>query len=77
MKQSFDDEIIFFFVWFQGYLNEEALAVVKQLLPPIAKGELASVCSWPDDIRKQYRWSAALHFADTPDYVCNYNYASK
>ncbi|POO03671.1 S1/P1 nuclease [Trema orientale] len=58
----------------EGYLNEEALAVVKQLLPASAKGDLASVCSWPDDIRKQYRWSSALHFADTPDFKCNYEY---
>lgn len=72
-------QILKVFVWFQGYLSEEALAAVKELLPDSAEGKLASVCSWPDDVRKQplYRWSAALHFADTPDYACNYNYASK
>ena len=58
----------------QGRLSEEALAAVKRLLPELAKGDLAEVCSWPDDIRRQYRWSSALHFADTPDHECNYNY---
>ncbi|XP_062087329.1 endonuclease 4-like [Humulus lupulus] len=60
----------------EGYLSEEAASAVKELLgeSATAKGDLASVCSWPDDIRKQYPWSAALHFADTPDYVCNYDY---
>jgi len=50
---------------------------VKKLLPESANGELAAVCSWPDEIKKlpQWRWTSALHFADTPDYKCNYEYS--
>ncbi|MCL7035644.1 hypothetical protein MKW94_000607 [Papaver nudicaule] len=58
----------------EGLLTEDAAAAVKNLLPEIAKGELAAVCSWPDEIRGLYRWSAELHFIDTPDFLCNYEY---
>ncbi|CAK7350684.1 unnamed protein product [Dovyalis caffra] len=60
----------------EGYLTAEALAAVKELLPESAEGDLANVCSWPDEIKSlsQYRWSSALHFADTPDLKCNYEY---
>ncbi|ESQ55209.1 hypothetical protein EUTSA_v10025874mg [Eutrema salsugineum] len=61
----------------QGYLEEETVVAVKKLLPESANGELAAVCSWPDEIKKlpQWRWTGALHFADTPDYKCNYEYS--
>lgn len=60
----------------EGYLSKDALAVVKQLLPESAEGELAAVCSWADlfQVRSHYYWSRALHFVDTPDYRCNYDY---
>ncbi|KAL5579336.1 hypothetical protein UlMin_011778 [Ulmus minor] len=58
----------------EGYLTEEALAAVKQLLPDSAEGDLAAVCSWPDEIRFHYHWSSALHYVDTPDFKCNYGY---
>ncbi|XP_028788688.1 endonuclease 3 [Neltuma alba] len=60
----------------EAYLSEDALFAVKKLLPASAEGDLASLCTWADDIKRQpdYRWSAALHFADTPDYKCNYEY---
>ncbi|XP_024018900.1 endonuclease 4 isoform X2 [Morus notabilis] len=58
----------------EGYLTEEALAAVKRLLPDSAEGDLASVCSWPDEIRFHYRWSSALHYVDTPDFRCNYEF---
>lgn len=63
----------------QGFLSEEALAAVKELLPASAKGDLAEVCSWPDEIRYSYhwRWSSPLHYVDTPDFKCNYKYCSK
>ena len=53
--------------------------MVKELLPASAEGDLAAVCSWPDEIRwkAHYRWSSALHYVDTPDFFCNYNYSSK
>lgn len=62
---------------FKEYLSEDALFAVKQLLPDYAEGDLAAVCSWPDEIRRHYRWSGALHFIDTPDFKCNYEYCSK
>lgn len=51
---------------------------MKKLLPEYANGELAAVCSWPDEIKRlpQWRWTSGLHFADTPDYKCNYEYSS-
>lgn len=64
---------------FQGYLTEDAVAAVKELLPESAGGNLAAVCSWPDQIRHNFRWrwSSALHYVDTPDFNCNYEYCSK
>ncbi|RDX97378.1 Endonuclease 4, partial [Mucuna pruriens] len=60
----------------QEYLSEDALFAVKQLLPDSAEGDLAAVCSWADEIRRSYhyRWSSALHYVDTPDFKCNYEY---
>ncbi|MBA0836711.1 hypothetical protein Goarm_008906, partial [Gossypium armourianum] len=56
------------------YLTKDALATVKELLPNSARGELASVCSWADDVRWHYHWSSPLHYVDTPDFKCNYKY---
>ncbi|KAF5742248.1 hypothetical protein HS088_TW09G00292 [Tripterygium wilfordii] len=56
------------------YLTEDALVAVKELLPDSAEGDLAAVCSWADEIRFHYHWSSALHYADTPDFLCNYKY---
>ncbi|KAJ4703394.1 Endonuclease [Melia azedarach] len=60
----------------EGYLTKDALAAVKELLPDSAEGDLANVCSWPDEIRHYYhwRWSSPLHYVDTPDFKCNYDY---
>ncbi|KAL3522208.1 hypothetical protein ACH5RR_015042 [Cinchona calisaya] len=58
----------------QGYLSEDAEARVKKLLPDHAEGELATVCSWPDEVRFHYRWSSPLHYVDTPDFRCNYRH---
>ncbi|CAM8934129.1 hypothetical protein QQ045_012578 [Rhodiola kirilowii] len=60
----------------EAFLTEEALAGVKSLLPDYADGELANVCSWPDEIRHSWHWhwSGPLHYIDVPDFVCNYNY---
>jgi hypothetical protein len=65
--------------FFQGLLTKDALAAVKELLPESAGGDLAAVCSWPDEIRHYYhwRWSGPLHYLDTPDFLCNYKYCSK
>eukprot|EP01018_Ginkgo_biloba_P021985 Gb_25885 [translate_table: standard] len=61
----------------QALLNEEAADAVQKLLPEYAEGDLASLCSWPDEIRYwyKYRWSSPLHYIDTPDYRCNYDYS--
>ena len=60
----------------QSYFEEETVAAVKKLLPKSADGDLASVCSWPDEIKHhwQWRWTSPLHYVDTPDYRCNYEY---
>ncbi|KAF7844203.1 S1/P1 nuclease family protein [Senna tora] len=58
------------------YLSEDALFTVKQLLPDYAQGNLASLCSWPDEVCRDpnYRWSGDLHFSDTPNFECDYEY---
>ncbi|KAK4491680.1 hypothetical protein RD792_002446 [Penstemon davidsonii] len=58
----------------ENYLTADALAAAKALLPDSAEGDLAAVCSWPDQIRFHYRWSSPLHYIDTPDFRCNYQY---
>ncbi|XP_020521110.1 endonuclease 4-like isoform X1 [Amborella trichopoda] len=61
----------------EGLLAEDAALAVKKLLPEYANGDLASLCSWPDEIRHfhQWRWSSPLHYIDTPDFKCNYEYS--
>lgn len=59
----------------QPLLTEEASAAVNGLLPDYAKGDLASLCSWADQVRFRYRWSSPLHFIDTPDNKCSYIYS--
>ncbi|KAI3810712.1 hypothetical protein L1987_20334 [Smallanthus sonchifolius] len=56
--------------------RKEALRAVKELLPETAEGDLASVCSWPDEIKYMYKWrcTSELHYVDTPDFRCNYDY---
>ncbi|KAK1309595.1 Endonuclease 4 [Acorus calamus] len=59
----------------QELFTEDADAAVKKLLPGHAEGDLAGLCSWPDEIRHQYkwRWTGPLHYIDTPDFKCNYD----
>lgn len=56
-------------------LSKEASKAVKQLLPEHAEGDLASLCSWPDEMRFRYHWASPLHFIDTPDNQCSYAYS--
>ncbi|GFQ06354.1 endonuclease 4 [Phtheirospermum japonicum] len=58
----------------ENYLSEDALTAVKALLPENAEGDLANVCSWADEIKFHNRWSSPLHYVDTPDFRCNYQY---
>ncbi|XP_039001502.1 endonuclease 1-like isoform X1 [Hibiscus syriacus] len=61
----------------QGLLEQEAAAAVENLLPDYANGDLSSLCVWPDQIRHwyKYRWTSPLHFIDTPDDACSYQYS--
>jgi hypothetical protein len=63
----------------QPLLEPATVDAVRSLLPDYANGSLASLCTWADDIRWQYKWhwTSALHFIDTPDFLCRYNYDSK
>lgn len=49
------------------------------LLPSHVKGNLSALCVWPDQIRHwhKYRWTSPLHFIDTPDDKCGFQYSSK
>ncbi|KAE8720305.1 Quinone oxidoreductase PIG3 [Hibiscus syriacus] len=60
----------------EGYLTKNARGTVRELLPDLAGGELASVCSWPDEIKWYYKWhwTSPLHYVDTPDFKCNYKH---
>lgn len=61
----------------QSLLKPEVDEVVRHLLPPYAKGDLSSLCVWPDQIRHwhKYQWTSPLHFIDTPDDACSFDYA--
>ncbi|MQM06457.1 hypothetical protein Taro_039284 [Colocasia esculenta] len=58
----------------QTRLTEAAREVVEALLPEYAAGDLSSLCSWPDHVKFRYPWSSPLHYIDTPDHLCNYDY---
>ncbi|KAI7745518.1 hypothetical protein M8C21_015306 [Ambrosia artemisiifolia] len=58
----------------QGRLGQTAADAVNSLLPEYAGGDLASLCSWADHVKFRYHWSSALHYIDTPDNLCTYQY---
>ncbi|KAK4484229.1 hypothetical protein RD792_011453 [Penstemon davidsonii] len=58
----------------QSRLSRAAADAVSQLLPAYASDDLGSVCSWADRVRFRYQWSAPLHYIDTPDDLCTYQY---
>ncbi|KAE8719840.1 Endonuclease 1 [Hibiscus syriacus] len=60
-----------------GLLEPEAAAAVENLLPDYANGDLSSLCVWPDQVRHwyRYRWDKSLHFIDTPDVACSYEFS--
>ncbi|KAJ3694427.1 hypothetical protein LUZ60_009907 [Juncus effusus] len=58
----------------EDFFTEKTKEAVLDLLPEVANGDLASVCSWPDEIRFHYRWSSCLHYINTPE-VCDYHYS--
>lgn len=56
-------------------LTPSAANGARNLLPNV-DGDISAIASWADSYaRDKYPWSAQLHFADTPDWVCNYNMA--
>jgi len=57
----------------QGFLNDNALQQVQYLLPS-ELGQLSLVSSWADQVRTQAQWkfSAPLHYVNTPPWVCDY-----
>lgn len=61
----------------QDLLEPEAAEAVRNLLPHHADGDLSALCTWPDQIRHwyKYRWTSSLHFIDTPDNACSFDYA--
>ncbi|EOA18967.1 hypothetical protein CARUB_v10007602mg [Capsella rubella] len=60
----------------EGYFEDVTIAAVRKLLPESAEGDLASFCSWPDEIKhlSQWKWTSVLHYVNTPEYRCNYEY---
>lgn len=61
----------------QSLLGPEAAHAVENLLPHNLKGDLSALCIWPDQIRHwyRYRWTSPLHFIDTPDKACTFDYS--
>ncbi|KAK4399957.1 Endonuclease 2 [Sesamum angolense] len=58
----------------EARLSSIAAEAVKKLLPASAHDDLGRLCPWADRIKFRYRWSSDLHFVNTPDDVCSYNY---
>ncbi|CAK9176807.1 unnamed protein product [Ilex paraguariensis] len=60
----------------QNLLEPEASHAVQMLLPDYVGGDLSALCVWPDQVRHwyRYRWTSPLHFIDTPDEACSFDY---
>ncbi|XP_020521108.1 endonuclease 1 isoform X2 [Amborella trichopoda] len=61
----------------QALLDPKAADAVQNLLPDYVNGDLSALCTWPDQIRHwyKYRWTSSLHFIDTPDESCSFEYS--
>nr|CAP39915.1 putative pre-endonuclease [Humulus lupulus] len=61
----------------QALLDSEAAEAVRNLLPDYVNGDLSALCVWPDQVRHwyRYRWTSPLHFIDTPDQACSFDYS--
>eukprot|EP00013_Stygamoeba_regulata_P023470 CAMPEP_0177661762 /NCGR_PEP_ID=MMETSP0447-20121125/18883_1 /TAXON_ID=0 /ORGANISM="Stygamoeba regulata, Strain BSH-02190019" /LENGTH=299 /DNA_ID=CAMNT_0019167189 /DNA_START=217 /DNA_END=1116 /DNA_ORIENTATION=- len=56
-----------------GLLSEKAAAAVKDILG----GDMESVANWADHVKyeKEWKWSEGLHYINTPDWVCTFEYS--
>jgi hypothetical protein len=63
----------------QDLLEPDAAHAVRNLLPDDVGGDLSALCVWPDQVRHWYKysWTGPLHFIDTPDKACSFDYSSK
>lgn len=52
-------------------LTPAAVKLAQQLL---VNGDIVAISSWADNVRTQYPWSSTLHYADTIDWSCTYDY---
>ncbi|KAJ8629115.1 hypothetical protein MRB53_022438 [Persea americana] len=61
----------------QALLRPGAAEAVHNLLPEYVNGDLSALCTWPDQIRHwyKYRWTSSLHFIDTADNACTFDYS--
>ncbi|CAN6241057.1 unnamed protein product [Urochloa humidicola] len=61
----------------QDLLEPEAAHAVRNLLPEEVDGDLSALCVWPDQVRHWYKysWTGPLHFIDTPDKACTFDYS--
>ncbi|PON78634.1 S1/P1 nuclease [Parasponia andersonii] len=58
----------------QSRLSKAAASAVEKLLSESAESELGSICIWADHVKFRYHWSSALHYIDTPDSLCAFQY---
>lgn len=72
------DGCVVIYIYIQDLLEPDAAHVVRMLLPDYVNGNLSALCVWPDQIRHwyRYRWTSPLHFIDTPDDACSFDYSS-
>ncbi|KAJ1273012.1 hypothetical protein BS78_06G247500 [Paspalum vaginatum] len=61
----------------QDLLEPDAAHAVRHLLPEDVGGDLSALCVWPDQVRHwhKYGWTGPLHFIDTPDKACSFDYS--
>eukprot|EP00899_Mesostigma_viride_P001892 jgi/Mesvir1/11703/Mv00092-RA.1 len=63
----------------QSRLSPAAAEHVRKLLPEWAQGLMGRVASWADYIRgadpRGYGWTTELHYINTPDDTCSYNFS--
>ncbi len=56
----------------QDVLSVQAQSRVNTLIP---NGNMTAVATWADEVRilPEFKWSAPLHFINTPSWACNYD----